>query len=205
MSLRFCACVMLASISCKAESGAVMSPKLVLTLNNDDPRYRGAATLSGIEPPPEIAKDLRMSVYPAVLTPDSRAVTYLHVNANGPLELRFFRPGAPPKILLTFDDENDGSPRLAWSPDGSRLAVLELRLKPNEDWRHPRSRLTVLDVSTSGTVIRRFTTPITAYHVDIEDLAAPTWKDNQIVAYESMQDGARAMAEVVTDSMTLME
>lgn len=202
--LRFCAWLMLAVVSCKKgdASSVAQAPgpraKMVLTLNNDDSRYRGAATLSGIGPQADVAKDLRMSTYPAVLTADGSTLAYLHVSASA-LELRMFRPGTPPRVLLTFDEQNDGSPRLAWSPDGSRLALIEMRLAPNEDWRHPRTRLTVLDVSPSGHVTRRFERPINAYFAELDELVAPMWKDNQIVAYESMQDGARGpMVDVVT-------
>lgn len=165
--------------------------KMVLTLNNDDPRYRGATTLSGVEPPPEVAKDLRMSVYPAVLTADGALLAYLHVRRDGPLELRMFRPGAPPKVLLTFDDQNNGSPRLTWSPNGTRLALVELRHAPDDN-RHSTTRLTVLDVSAGGDVTGRFERPINAFfQAGEENLVAPVWKDNETVSYESKTDGAR--------------
>jgi hypothetical protein len=185
-------------VACKGGAASMPGVKMTLTLTDDDPRYPGAAILTGIEPPAVIAKDLRMSTYPAVLTADGMTLAYLHVSEHGPLELRMFRPGTPPRVLVTFDSENDGSPRLAWSPDGSRLALIELRLGPSEDWRHPRTRLTVLEIS-GGRVTGRFETPVDAYRAGLDELAPPVWKDNRTVSYHSMEDGMRGpVVDVVT-------
>lgn len=126
MKLLTCA-ILLAAAACGGEKSPVAPSTSPLSVESAPGEasctaYSLARAGGAVELPDDVKAAFECPMIAPVITADGSAVVY--AGGSDALELRYWSPGASPRVLATFDAGADGMSEPSWSPSGTKLAIV---------------------------------------------------------------------------------